>query len=93
MRIIGYIDHPEWKITLFKMDDKFSVKFEKPGFEQTFKIRQSEAIPDENALRKLINPDFLAAVNKQFDQMALVIKSALNQRETDREEDEFPEII
>lgn len=93
MRITGYIDHPEWKITLFKMDDKFSVKFENTGFEQTFKIRQSDAIPDEQALRKLINTDFLEAVNQQFLQMAKLMQRSLEQLESDRKTEEFPEII
>lgn len=93
MRITGYIDHPEWKITLFKMDDKFSVKFENTGFEQTFKIRPSEAIPDEAALRTLINADFLEAVNQQFLQMAKLMQRSLEQLESDRETEEFPEII
>ena len=39
MRILGYIDHPVVKITVFKMDNKFSVKFESIHYEQTFKFR------------------------------------------------------
>jgi hypothetical protein len=47
MRIIGNIDHPELKITIFKNDNRISVKLESGLYEQTYKFRDGEGI--ENA--------------------------------------------
>lgn len=38
MRIIGYIEHPGMKITVFKTDTRISVKFETGFYEQTYKF-------------------------------------------------------
>ncbi|MCS6929658.1 MAG: hypothetical protein NZM43_09195 [Saprospiraceae bacterium] len=38
MRILGSIPHPLLKITVFKMDNRISVKFENANYEQTFKF-------------------------------------------------------
>ncbi len=93
MRIIGYIEHPEWKITLFKMDDKFSIKFENNLFEQTFKFRASDQLSDESALRELVDPSFLAGVNAQFQAMLQLRNRSLQRLSDSNSEDEFPEII
>ena len=34
MRILGYLEHPTLKITVFKMDNRISVKFENSLYEQ-----------------------------------------------------------
>ena len=42
MRIIGQIEHPDLKITVFKSDNRISVKFENEGYEQIFKLGADE---------------------------------------------------
>ena len=66
MRITGYIEHPVFKITIFKMDNKFSVKFETPQFEQTYKFRIGEGIENEADIRKLVDGPFITAVAQIF---------------------------
>ncbi len=44
MRIEGYIEHPIMKITVFKMDNRFSVKFETNHYEQTYKLRTGDLL-------------------------------------------------
>ncbi|WP_236976516.1 hypothetical protein [Membranihabitans maritimus] len=43
MRIIGQIDHPRIKITLFNQNDKLSVKFEKSQAEIILKFREEQS--------------------------------------------------
>lgn len=69
MRILGYIDHPQLKITVFKMDNRISVKFENSGYEQTFKLGQDERVAELGDVRKLIDPAFVEAVNAVFGHM------------------------
>ena len=40
MRIIGEIPHPDCKISIFYINQKYIVKFEKGNFEQSYKISE-----------------------------------------------------
>ncbi|MBK7870450.1 MAG: hypothetical protein IPJ74_07085 [Saprospiraceae bacterium] len=52
MRIIGYIEHPVLKITVFKMDNKISIKFESGLYEQTYKFRSGDTISNLGDVKK-----------------------------------------
>lgn len=69
MRIIGYIDHPQLKITVFKMDNRLSVKFENSRCEQTYKFGADEQLDSLEAVRRLVDEEFLNAVQIQLQQM------------------------
>lgn len=69
MRIIGYIDHPQLKITVFKMDNRLSVKFENALCEQTYKFGADERLDSLEAVRRLVDKEFLDAVQIQLQQM------------------------
>ena len=69
MRIIDTIEHPDLKITVFKMDDRITLKFENEGYEQTFKLGNDERLANVEAVRRLVDPEFLTAVSGQFQQM------------------------
>lgn len=69
MRIIGSVDHPKYKITLFKMDDRFSVKFEDGLLEQTYKFRGEHRLSNAAELRRLIDAAFLRDVSDTFARM------------------------
>lgn len=62
MRIIGYIEHPWMKITVFKMDDKISVKFESGQYEQTYKFRSGEGVEGLEDVRHFADAQFISAV-------------------------------
>lgn len=42
MRVIAELPHPQCKISIFKMNDKFIIKFEQGTFEQIYKIAETD---------------------------------------------------
>lgn len=93
MRILGYIDHAVYKITVFKMDTRLSIKFENGAQEQTFKFRSSQAINSLTEVRKLIDSPFLASVDQRFQDMAQSFQASVKRNFPPLDEDEFDEII
>ena len=93
MRIIGTLERPVWKITLFKMDNKFSIKFEDRFLEQTYKFRVGEQIPDEQALRRLVDESFLEGVQQQFEHMQHLHRQVLDSQTPLAFEEPFPDIL
>ncbi len=69
MRIIGNIEHPDLKITVFKMDNRISVKFENTFYEQTYKLGMDERVASMEGVIKLIDRQFVEQVSAQFLQM------------------------
>lgn len=69
MRIIGNIEHPHMKITVFKMDNRISVKFENALYEQTYKFGHDERLGSLAAIQKLVDPAFTEQVSAVFQQM------------------------
>lgn len=92
MRIIGEIDHPSLKITLFKMDNRLSVKFESGFYEQTYKFRMADGLETAEDLKRLVDDGFVQAVNDQFVQLHRIKLEALA-RHTPPKEDEFETIL
>ena len=93
MRIIGQIDHPDMKITVFKMDNKLSMKFELGLYEQTFKFRESEYMKGFDDAVKLVDATFIGQVLKGFNAMHKAKNDAMGQLVKMEEEGEFPIII
>lgn len=77
MRIIGHIEHPVLKITIFKMDNKLSVKFESGQFEQTYKFRESEELSDFESMQKLVDEHFTEFVMEELERMHRAKNAAL----------------
>lgn len=93
MRIIGYIDHSAYKITVFKMDTRLSLKFENGTQEQTFKFRSSHAINSLAEVRKLVDQAFLEKVELRFQEMAEAFQASMHRNFPPPVEEEFDEII
>lgn len=93
MRIIGNIEHPTLKITVFKMDSKFSVKLENPFYEQTYKFRSSEALNSLEDVQKLVDSTFIEQVLQQLAAMHQTRQAALERFLPVEEEEDFEEII
>ncbi|MCC6413667.1 MAG: hypothetical protein IT270_18575 [Saprospiraceae bacterium] len=55
MRLIGQIEHPVLKISVFKMDGRVSVKFENAHYEQTFKLGNDERIQSLEDVQRLVD--------------------------------------
>lgn len=92
MRIIGDIPHPTMKITVFKMDNKLSVKFETGLYEQTFKFRESDELNDFETMKKLVDDQLMNEVLENFAKMHHSKNGALG-RFLPKGESEFVEII
>jgi hypothetical protein len=57
------------------MNDKYLVKFEAAMMEQVFKFDATD-IKSVDALKQIINDDFIDAVRKRFNEMFLQYKAA-----------------
>lgn len=93
MRILGYLDHPILKITVFKTDTRLSIKFENSNFEQTYKFRPTEQTNSLNELRKLVDETFIARVMDHFQQMEQDFEATFQRNFPEDEDDDFPAII
>jgi hypothetical protein len=78
MRVIGEVPHQEMKITLFYMNQKYLIKFEKQGLEQTYKISEFDyLIASVEDVMKIITAEFLSSVSLLFVQMQHNLNEAL----------------
>jgi hypothetical protein len=92
MRIAGYIKHPTYKITIFHMNNRYSIKFENGQYEQTYKLREGDLFNNAEQVKTLVDEDFLSAVQNQFKLQNQSFQAAY-ERILSKEEDEFDEII
>ena len=69
MRIIGHLDIPGVKTTVFKMDNRVSVKFETGLYEQTFKFRTGEGVDALDDVQKWVTPALIEQILQGFRQM------------------------
>lgn len=74
MRVIEVIPHPSITIQIFQMNGKFIVKFEAGPMEQVFKF--GDEIKTIDAIKKLINDEFIEKVRLRFNEMYLQWKSS-----------------
>ena len=77
MRVVGEINHPSCKITIFSWNNRYLLKFEQGHLEQTYKIDQFDII-DEQDLYKLINNELINPALQVFETMGLSLNKALH---------------
>jgi hypothetical protein len=78
MRVIGEIPHAELKITIFYMNQKYLVKFEKNALEQTYKISEFDyIIPSLDELKTAMSENFIHRVLLVFAEMEKSLSEAL----------------
>ena len=78
MRIIAELPHPEFKISILNMNDKFIVKIEQGSLEQTYKIAQADLFDDVNSVFELLDEEFLKTVLARFHEMRKDFKQSYN---------------
>jgi hypothetical protein len=76
MRIIAELPHPEFKISILNMNNKFIVKIEKGTLEQTYKVADADLTDGVNSVFELLDETFLATVAKRFAEMLKDYKEA-----------------
>jgi hypothetical protein len=69
MRIIAELPHPEFKISILNMNQKFIIKIEKGSLEQTYKIPEMDLTDGVNSVFELLDEAFLTTVAARFTEM------------------------
>jgi hypothetical protein len=76
MRVIAELPHPEFKITIFNMNQKFIVKMERGTLEQSFKIPEMDLTDGVNSVFELLDEPFLKTVAARFVEMGKDFKES-----------------
>ncbi len=93
MRIIGDIPHPSLKISVFKSDNRISVKFENALYEQTFKFGTDDRVSNVETARQWTDAALLAEVQVNFQRMHQARMAAFERCFPVEQEIIFEEII
>lgn len=81
MRIVAELPHPDFKITIFNMNQRYIIKFEQGALEQTYKISEMDIIGDVNGIFELTDDMFLETVKETFKQMRSSFNEAYSRYE------------
>lgn len=75
MRIIGYIEHPQFKVSIFRTDGRTTLKYESPLHEVSFKLGDDERFSTFENIQKWATDSGLneriASVFEQLHQLRL----------------------
>jgi hypothetical protein len=69
MRIIAELPHPEFKISILNMNQKFIVKIEQGTLEQSYKMAEVDMTDGVNSIFELLDEAFLKTVATRFAEM------------------------
>jgi len=69
MRIIAELPHPEFKISILNMNQKFIIKIEQGTLEQSYKIPEMDLTEGVNSVFELLDEPFLSTVAARFVEM------------------------
>ena len=79
MRVIAELPHPECKITLFNMNQKYIVKFEQGTLEQSYKLSELDLSGGgANEIFELLDEAFIGTVIERFKSMRGDFSAAYN---------------
>ena len=69
MRIIAELPHPDFKISILNMNNKYIVKIEQGNLEQSYKLSEIDLIDGVNSVFELLDEEFLKTVSLRFAAM------------------------
>jgi hypothetical protein len=69
MRIIAELPHPEFKISILFMNNRYLVKIEQGSLEQTYKIADVDLLDGVNSVFEILDEEFLKSVSTRFIEM------------------------
>ena len=70
MRVIAELPHPECKISIFSMNQKYIIKFEQGTFEQSYKLSELDLSGGGvNDVFEILDEEFIATVIGRFKMM------------------------
>ena len=91
MRIIGDIPHSDFKITVFHMNSRISVKLEKDMIEHTIKFRDGSGVNSTEDVKKFLSEEVITACRQSNK---IISEAKVNSLISMKgEEDEFEVII
>mgnify|MGYP003403988581 CR=1 FL=1 len=76
MRVIAELPHPDCKITIFSMNQKYIIKLEKGIFEQIYKISELDIPEGVNGVFQLLDSEFIKSAAERFNQMRIDFNQA-----------------
>lgn len=92
MRIIQEYSHGTIKVTIFRMDNKYSVKLEQALMEQTYKFREGGAVERLEDVQKLLDERFFESAQYIFSKMSQLRQTAVASV-AKADDDDFPVIL
>ncbi len=82
MRVIAELPHPECKITLFNMNQKYIVKFEQGTLEQSYKLSELDLSGGgTNEIFEMLDEAFIGTVIERFKLMRTDFSAAYNRQQ------------
>jgi hypothetical protein len=78
MRIIAELPHPDFKISILNMNNKFIIKIEQGALEQIYKIAEADLLDGVNSVFELMDEAFLKTVLTRFLEMRKDFKETYN---------------
>lgn len=69
MRVVAELPHPECKITIFSMNNKYIIKFEQGAIEQTYKLAEMDILNGIDGVFEVIDEAFIKSVIENFKTM------------------------
>ena len=93
MRIIGEIPHDFMKITVFKMNNKLSIKFEHDLLEQIIKFRAGSPVCDLETAKAFVTNNLNQIIVSNMEKLSVYRGEVLNKMNKENQGMGFPEII
>ena len=82
MRVIAELPHPECKITLFNMNQKYIIKFEQGTLEQSYKLSELDLSGGgANEIFQILDDEFIATVIEKFKGMRTDFSAAYKRQQ------------
>ncbi|WP_316749151.1 hypothetical protein [Pedobacter gandavensis] len=82
MRVIAELPHPECKITLFNMNQKYIVKFEQGSLEQSYKLSELDLTGGgANEIFQMLDEAFITTVVARFKEMRTDFSAAYQRQQ------------
>ncbi|EFK56547.1 hypothetical protein ACFU8T_07225 [Sphingobacterium spiritivorum] len=69
MRVLAELPHPDCKISIFGMNQKFIIKFEQGVLEQSYKLAETDVVGGVNGVFELLDETFIQQVLSHFQEM------------------------
>lgn len=82
MRVLAELPHPECKITLFNMNQKYIVKFEQGTLEQSYKLSELDLTGGgANEIFQILDEEFIGTVVERFKLMRADFSAAYKRQQ------------